>query len=98
MNVKTIRENHIPKGAKNKELAEKFINYLYDPKVSAENYEYIGYNDPNAKSETYHSDAFNTDPMLKAAKDYISQGEWIEDIGSALTMYDRYWTELKTGK
>lgn len=88
----------IPKGAKNKELAEKFINYLYDPKVSAENYEYIGYNDPNAKSETYHSDAFNTDPMLKAAKDYISQGEWIEDIGSALTMYDRYWTELKTGK
>lgn len=36
--------------------------------------------------------------MLKAAKDYISQGEWIEDIGSALTMYDRYWTELKTGK
>ena len=88
----------IPKGARHKDLAQKFINYLYDPKVSAANYEYIGYNDPNAKAESYHSEAFNSDPMLKAAKDYISKGEWIEDIGEALTMYDRYWTELKTGK
>ena len=88
----------IPKGAKHKELAEKFINYMYDPKVSAKNYEYIGYNDPNEKSESYHSDAYNKDPMLKAARDYITKGEWIEDIGDTLTQYDRYWTELKTGK
>lgn len=88
----------IPKGAKHKELAEAFINYLYDPQVSAKNYEYIGYNDPNAKAETYHSEEYNRDPMLKAARDYISRGEWIEDIGEALTMYDRAWTELKIGK
>ena len=56
----------IPKGAKHKELAEAFINYLYDPQVSAKNYEYIGYNDPNAKAETYHSEEYNRDPMLKA--------------------------------
>jgi len=36
--------------------------------------------------------------MLKAARDYISRGEWLEDIGEALTMYDRAWTELKIGK
>ena len=88
----------IPKGARHKELAEAFINYLYDPQVSAKNYEYIGYNDPNAKAETYHSEEYNRDPMLKAARDYISRGEWIEDIGEALTMYDRAWTELKIGK
>ncbi len=88
----------IPKGAKHKELAEKFINYLYDPQVSAKNYEYIGYNDPNAKAESYHTEEYNNDPMLKAARDYITKGEWIEDIGEALTMYDRAWTELKIGK
>lgn len=88
----------IPKGAKNKELAEKFINYLYDPQVSAKNYEYIGYNDPNAKAEALHSEAYKKDPMLKAAKDFLGKGEWIRDIGEALTLYDRYWTELKTGK
>lgn len=88
----------VPKGAKHKELAETFINYLYDPQVSAKNYEYIGYNDPNAKAETYHSEEYNKNPILKAARDYITQGEWIEDIGDALPMYDRAWTELKIGK
>ena len=88
----------IPKGAKNKELAQEFINYLYDPKVSAKNYEYIGYNDPNANAQSYHSEEYNNDPMLKTAKDFIGKGEWIKDIGKSLSLYDRYWTELKTGK
>lgn len=85
----------IPKGAKNKELAEAFINYLYDPEVSAKNYEYIGYNDPNTKSVPYHSEEYKSDPMLRAAKEYISLGEWIEDLGDTLPLYDRAWTELK---
>ena len=85
----------IPKGAKNKELAEAFINYLYDPEVSAKNYEYIGYNDPNTKSAPYHSEEYKNDPMLRAAKEYISLGEWIEDLGDTLPLYDRAWTELK---
>lgn len=85
----------IPKGAKNKELAEAFINYLYDPEVSAKNYEYIGYNDPNTKSAPYHSEEYKSDPMLRAAKEYISLGEWIEDLGETLPLYDRAWTELK---
>ena len=85
----------IPKGAKNKELAEAFINYLYDPEVSAKNYEYIGYNDPNTKSAPYHSEEYKSDPMLRAAKEYISLGEWIEDLGDTLPLYDRAWTELK---
>jgi spermidine/putrescine transport system substrate-binding protein len=88
----------IPKGSKNKVLAEKFINYMYDPKVSAKNYEFIGYNDPNEQSAKYHSEEYNNDPFLKTAKDYITKGEWLEDIGDALPMYDKSWTELKTGK
>ena len=88
----------IPKGAKHKELAEKFINFMYDPKISAQNYEYIGYNDPNEKAEQYHSEEFKNDPMLKIGRDSIDKGEWLTDIGEALTMYDRFWTELKTGK
>ena len=85
----------IPKGARNKELAEEFINYLYDPEVSAKNYEYIGYNDPNTKSAPYHSKEYKNDPMLKAAKKYIPLGEWIKDLGEVLPLYDRAWTELK---
>lgn len=88
----------IPKGAKNKALAEKFINFMYEPKVSAQNYEYIGYNDPNEKAKAFHSQEFLKDPMLKVAVDDVNQGEWLKDIGEGITLYDRYWTELKTIK
>src|SRR5699024_4492672 len=37
----------IPKGAKNKENAEKFINYILRPEVSAAIGEYVGYSLPN---------------------------------------------------
>ena len=88
----------IPKGAKNKELAQQFINYLYDPKVSAKNYEYIGYNDPNEKAMPFHSEEYKKDPILQTAKDYIGNSEWTDDVGEAIALYDRIWTELKTGK
>ena len=88
----------VPKGAKNKELAQEFINYLFDPKVSAKNYEYIGYNDPNLAAIPFHSEEFKNDPILKTAKDYIGKSEWTEDVGDAIELYDRCWTELKTGK
>lgn len=57
----------IPKGAKNKALAEKFINFIYEPKISAKNYEYIGYNDPNEKAMEFHSEEFRNDPCSRSA-------------------------------
>ncbi|MBQ2343223.1 MAG: spermidine/putrescine ABC transporter substrate-binding protein, partial [Acidaminococcaceae bacterium] len=83
---------------KNKELAQQFINYLYEPKVSAKNYEYIGYNDPNLAAAPYHTEEFKNDPILKTARDYIGNSEWTDDVGDAIELYDRCWTELKTGK
>ncbi|MFQ9936464.1 MAG: hypothetical protein ACLRXQ_11230 [Phascolarctobacterium faecium] len=46
----------------------------------------------------FHSEEFRNDPMLKVGMDNIDKGEWLIDIGEALPMYDRYWTELKTAK
>ncbi|WP_302221827.1 polyamine ABC transporter substrate-binding protein [Acidaminococcus timonensis] len=86
----------IPKGARHKKLAEAFINFLFDPQVSAKNYEAIGYNDPNSNARQYHSQEYLEDPMLNAAITHLKEGEWLHDIGDAITMYDRYWTELKT--
>lgn len=88
----------IPATSKNKDLAQEFINYIYDPKVSAKNYEYIGYNDPNVKAREFHSKEFNEDPMLKIGAENIGKGEWLIDIGDAITTYDKAWTELKTVK
>ncbi|MDR3348196.1 MAG: spermidine/putrescine ABC transporter substrate-binding protein [Acidaminococcales bacterium] len=86
----------IPKNAKNKELAEKFINYLYEPRVSARNFEAIGYIDPNEKAYEFHSKEYRENKIFNDSNAAIKNSEWLTDVGSALTLYDQYWTELKT--
>lgn len=88
----------IPKGSKNKELAEKFINYLLDPEVSAQNYEYLGYGNPNIAAAPYHTEEFNSNPYINLSDEDISRTEALKDVGAAKEIYDRYWTELKSGR
>ncbi len=88
----------IPKNAKNKDLAEQFINFLYDPKISAQNFENIGYADPNEKAAQYHSDEYKNNKTFKIANQAIKTSEWLSDVGEELVIYDKYWTELKTQK
>ena len=88
----------IPKGAQNKELAEKFINYMMDPEVSAKNYEYIGYSNPNVKAAEFHSEDYLADTMINLTEEELSRTEWLNDVGETIQLYDRLWTELKSGR
>lgn len=87
----------IPKGAKHKELAEKFINFILEPEISAQNYEYIGYSNPNEKAIQYHSEEYRSNPMIFLTKEELERTEALSDVGEALQIYDRLWTELKSG-
>ncbi|HDR6245112.1 TPA: spermidine/putrescine ABC transporter substrate-binding protein PotD [Bacillus cereus] len=86
----------IPKGAKHKELAEKFMNYLLDEKVSVKNYESIGYSNPNEKAHPLHSKEYHDNHMIFLTKEELDRTEWLVDVDDKLKDYDRYWTELKT--
>lgn len=88
----------IPKGSEHQELAEKFINFMLDPKNAAKNYETIGYSDPTTTSKSYHSEQYNNDKMINLSKDELSRTEWLGDVGDKLQLYDRLWTELKSGR
>lgn len=88
----------IPKGAKNKELAEKFINYMLEPEVSVKNYESIGYSDPNDKAKDLHSEEYRSNPMIFLSDEELERTEWLLDVGKTLQVYDRYWTEIKSGR
>lgn len=88
----------IPKGSQHKELAEKFINYMFDPEVSAKNYESIGYSDPNTKATPFHTEEYNSDKMINLSEEELSRTEWLGDVGEKLQIYDRFWTELKSGR
>ena len=88
----------VPKGAKNKELAEKFMDYILDPKVSAQNYEYVEYMNPNTAAKEFHSKEYLENPMLNLSSEDLAKTEWLMDVGDKIKLYDQYWTELKAGK
>lgn len=85
----------IPKGSEKKEAAEKFIDFMSRPEISAMNAEYlVGYTAPVdgvvdilpeelAKSKVAYPD-YSTLPKL----------EYFKDLGDALDLYDRVWTEV----
>ncbi|MDN9009274.1 ABC transporter substrate-binding protein [Brevibacillus laterosporus] len=88
----------IPKGAKHKKLAEEFINYMMDPAVSVKNYEKIGYSNPNEKAHPLHSEEYRNNKMIFLSPEEMSRTEWLKDVGETLQVYDRLWTELKSGR
>ncbi|MNU72634.1 Spermidine/putrescine-binding periplasmic protein precursor [compost metagenome] len=71
---------------------------MMDPKVSAKNYESIGYSDPNTKAMEFHSQEYRNDKMINLSEDEMKRTEWLKDVGDTLQVYDRYWTELKSGR
>ena len=88
----------VPKGAKHKELAEKFINFMCDPKVSAQNFDYIYLPNPNTAAKEFAPEKYKNDEIFKVGDDSKTKGEWFIDLGDTIAIYDKYWTQLRTGK
>ncbi|MCW2278616.1 polyamine ABC transporter substrate-binding protein [Heliophilum fasciatum] len=84
----------IPKGAKHKQQAEQFINYLLEPEVSVKNYEWIEYSNPNKKALELHSREYLTNLMIHV-NPHLKRAEQFTDVGDMQPVYDRYWTMLR---
>ncbi|RWR06120.1 spermidine/putrescine ABC transporter substrate-binding protein [Siminovitchia fortis] len=86
----------IPKGAKNKENAEKFINFIYDPEVSKEIVLEHPYVDPNEEAVKLLPDDVRAEIEMTVGDgiDHPKAAHAI-DVGEALQVYDRVWSEVK---
>ena len=86
----------IPKTSKNKELAEKFINYMMRPDVAAKNSEYIKFASPNKAALDFLPEEEATNEYLYPKGDITALGEVFLDLGEFTTEYDKAWTEIKS--
>jgi len=83
----------IPKGAKNKEAAEAFINFLCETDIAVANCEYICYFTPHIKAaEIVGKDEriYPTDEQLENAESYIALS------GDINSLYDSSWIEVRS--
>lgn len=85
----------IPEGAPNKENAEKFIDFILKPEISAEITADFPYANPNvAAHELIDSDILEH-PSVYGTPELNERSEQFIDIGEALLEYDRVWSEVK---
>ena len=88
----------VPKNAKHKENAEKFINFLCRPDIALKNFEYITYSTPNVAAQQMIEDpavrnspiAFPDESVLERCETYSYLGSDVEEI------YNRLWNEVKS--
>lgn len=85
----------IPKGTKNKELAEKFINFMTRPEIGLKNVEYIGYSSPNTGTVELLDEEVANDEVAYPSDEVIENCEIFLDPSDFLKEYDRIWTEIK---
>lgn len=89
----------IPKGAKNKENAEKFIDFLCRPDIAQLNCEEIWYSSPNMGAIELMGEEYTENLTMNPTDDIIERCEFFHDLGPVYTeIYNTLWQEIKTAK
>lgn len=85
----------VPKGAQNKENAEKFINFMLRPDVMAQNAEWVGYSLPSEAGRALLPEETRNSPVAYPDPKTYEKYEVFEYIGDAVHLYDQLWQDVK---
>ncbi len=89
----------IPKDAKHPENALAFLNYLLEPKVIADDSNFIAYANANAASTQYVNADIRDNPAIYPPPDVMDKLFMLQVLPPDLDrVYTRAWTTIKTGK
>jgi spermidine/putrescine transport system substrate-binding protein len=87
----------IPTGAANVAEAHVFINFLLDAKSNVSTVLNVGVAPANKEAFALLPKDVRENPALFPSAEVISRLEMMEDLGDALALWDRTWTEIKAG-
>lgn len=88
----------IPKGAKHKKTAEAFVNFLLEPEISAEIAKSFPYINPNKEAHKLIDKEILENIAIYPPAEEMKRVEGIQDIGDAVKLYDRVWSEVKSSQ
>ncbi|MGN0145415.1 MAG: PotD/PotF family extracellular solute-binding protein [Clostridium sp.] len=84
----------IPKGTKNKENAEKFINFLCEKDPSYRTAEEIGYTTPQIEAREEQDESVKNNPNAYMPKELLDKCESYDYLGDKLELYGDAWIEF----
>lgn len=88
----------IPKSSENKELAEKFIDFMLRPEISAKNADYIGYSTPVSEAKELLPEDMQNSLVAYPTEDMIQNVEIFKDPSDIIKVYDDIWTEITSAE
>lgn len=88
----------IPMGAKNKENAEAFINFMCRPDVAQLNCNEIWYSSPNTGAVQLMGEDYINNLTMNPTQDIIDRCEFFNDIEDVIAIYNTMWLEIKSAK
>jgi len=86
----------VPKGAPHPGNAEKFMNYILEPKVGAALTNYVSYGSPNKAAIPFIQKDILDNPLIFPSQAALAKLPFQKDIGEDELKYSDRWTEVKT--
>jgi spermidine/putrescine-binding protein len=87
----------IPKDAPNPRLAHAFLDFTLEPEIAAEICRSMRYSSPNREAWPLLPPQIRNHSAIFPPQDVMKRLELIRDLGDATVVYDRLWTEVKSG-
>ncbi|MGD1009609.1 MAG: spermidine/putrescine ABC transporter substrate-binding protein [Candidatus Aminicenantales bacterium] len=86
----------IPKSSDQVALAHAFINFLHDPKVAAENTDFIYYLCPNKDAYPLLDPEIRNNPGIFVKQEILAKSEIIANLKEANALYIKVWDRVKS--
>lgn len=86
----------IPRNAAHKELAHEFMNFVLEARAAADIANGTGYSTVNLAARPLIRPELLTNEAGYPPRDALERCEFIRELGPVISVYDRWWTEVKS--
>lgn len=86
----------IPAKAPNRDMAEKFINFILDAQVGAKLSDFNQYATPNLAARKYVNPDDLKNTAIYPTPEMMGKLRFLKDVGKDTRLYDELWTQIKS--
>jgi spermidine/putrescine transport system substrate-binding protein len=86
----------VPAKAPHRDIGEKFINFILDPKIGAQLSNFNQYATPNKAAKAFITPDDLKNPAIYPSAEMMGKLEFINDLGNDNKLYDEIWTQIKS--
>ena len=84
--------------SKHIDLAHKFIDFLYDGEIAAQNIDYVCTIQPNKAMWEFLDEEKKSNPLINIPQETLNRLELIKDVGDNIAIFNKWWDKFMSTK